>query len=243
MTSLCVVPARAGSKRVKAKNIRPLLGRPMISYSLETAHMSGLFSEVHVSTESAEVQSVVEGLGFAVPFLRPADLADDHTPLVPVLQWVLQAFKDRGQHFDSVCLLMSCAPLLRPDDLQGAYALFEENGCSHPVLSVGRFPAPAEWAYHRDDKGFLSPREPETLMARSQDLQDSYYDTGAFAIFPTAQLIGDRSNAVGDMLAYVLPAERAVDIDTEEDLITAEIMLRGIYAREREQGEAAPKPS
>lgn len=231
MNALCIVPARAGSKRIKSKNIMPFLGRPMISYSLDAARRAGIFSEIHVSTESKEISAVVEELGCPVPFLRDASLADDHTPLVPVLRWVLSALNKRGREFDSVCLLMSCAPLVQPEDLQGAYELFLANGSAHTVLSVARFPAPAEWAYHRNENGFAIPREPDALFTRSQDLQDSYYDTGTFAIFPVAQIQDDSYQGGGEMLSYVLPAWRAVDIDSEEDILLAEIMARGIQAR------------
>jgi len=163
MRALCVIPARAGSKRIKSKNIMPFLGRPIISYSLDAASDARVFSEIHVSTESEEISTVVGELGYPVSFFRDASLADDHTPLVPVLRWVLSAFKDRGAEFDSVCLLMSCAPLVLPEDIKNAYKLFEDNGSAHAVLSVAQFRAPAEWAYHRDDTGFIVPREPETL--------------------------------------------------------------------------------
>tara|TARA_R110000868_G_scaffold7354_4_gene40003 strand:- start:18861 stop:19622 length:762 start_codon:yes stop_codon:yes gene_type:complete len=237
LTALCIIPARGGSKRIKSKNILPFLGRPMISYSLDAARDANIFSDIHVSTESGDIRDVVEGLGYRVPFLRPAALADDHTPLVPVLRWVLEAFVDRGVRFDSVCLLMSCAPLVRPADLQDAYELFEKNGAEHPVLSVARFSAPAEWAYNRDDAGFLSAREPETLSIRSQDLRDSYYDTGTFAIFPTAQILDDSYQGGGRMLSFILPSWRAVDIDSADDLVHAEILARGIAAKAQ-----APSP-
>jgi pseudaminic acid cytidylyltransferase len=245
MRALCVIPARAGSKRIKSKNIMPFLGRPIISYSLDAASDARVFSEIHVSTESEEISTVVGELGYPVSFFRDASLADDHTPLVPVLRWVLSAFKDRGAEFDSVCLLMSCAPLVLPEDIKNAYKLFEDNGSAHAVLSVAQFRAPAEWAYHRDDTGFIVPREPETLSLRSQDLEASYYDTGTFAIFPVAQILDESYQGGGQMLSYVLPEWRAVDIDSEEDVVLAEILAQGIHARLQSQtftDSAVPAP-
>src|SRR5438874_1339312 len=97
---LAVIPARGGSKRIKNKNIRDFCGKPMIAYVLEVARESGLFDKIHVSTESAEIRQTVERLGFAVDFARPAELADDHTPIMPVLKHVVTTYASRGQTFD-----------------------------------------------------------------------------------------------------------------------------------------------
>src|SRR3981189_1479338 len=89
---LAVIPARGGSKRIPEKNIREFFGRPMIAYILETARRSGLFDVIHVSTESPGTAEVVERLGFPVAFSRPAELADEHTPLMPVLRHAAATF-------------------------------------------------------------------------------------------------------------------------------------------------------
>ena len=113
---LAIIPARGGSKRIADKNIRAFCGRPMIAHILDTARASGLFEVIHVSTESPRIASVVEALGFEVHFPRPiAQLADDKTPLMPVLRYVTETFQSRGQTFDEVWLLMACAPLIEAE--------------------------------------------------------------------------------------------------------------------------------
>ena len=250
MKALCVIPARGGSKRIPSKNTMAFMGIPMICHSLNTAAESDLFSEIHVSTESKEIMAVAEEAGRKPDFQRPQELADDHTPLIPVLQWVLDEFRRRGRTFDSVCLLMSCAPLLNSTDLRAAYGMYEKHGGEFPVLSAARFPVPVEWAYRLDEEEFLIARKPSALTARSQDLTDAFYDAGMFAIFPT-ELFSDGSyKSDRPMLAHQLPAWRAVDIDTEEDLLLAEILARGIRslnedddARERVDGLQNPSSS
>jgi pseudaminic acid cytidylyltransferase len=230
---LAIIPARGGSKRLANKNIRDFCGRPMISYSLEAAQSSGVFDEIHVSTESEIIGDVVVGLGYRMPFLRPAELADDHTPLIPVLRWVLQEYGRRGRAFDAVCLIMPCAPLLTALDLVSGMNILRDGRNKMPVLSVAPYPVPVEWAYSRGDDGLLSAREPGMFAVRSQDLGKSYYDTGGFAFFPAARILDEAYVGGTDMLSVVLPSFRAVDIDDAEDFERAEILYLGLQEFER----------
>src|SRR5262249_52086660 len=147
---LAIVPARGGSKRILDKNIRNFCGRPMIAYILETARKSELFNMIHVSTESPQVASAIESLGFPAHFPRPIELADDNTPIMPVLRYVTETFQARGQIFDEVWLLMACAPLIEVSDLQQAAQLLSRLGQSRAVLAVSHFPAPIEKAFECD---------------------------------------------------------------------------------------------
>ena len=229
---LAIVPARGGSKRVTHKNIRSFCGRPMISYILNAARSSDLFETIHVSTESSEIANVVENLGFKIHFPRPFDLADDNTPLMPVLRYVMETFGTRGNSFDEVWLLLPCAPLIEHDDLTGAARLYAEKCGQLAVISVTSYPVPIEWAYSRDVDGRLHPMEPGKFRIRSQDLEPRYYDSGAFCGFPARRVLestgaGDDTNFVG----YVLPRHKAIDIDTEEDWRFAEILYTGMNRR------------
>ena len=89
----------------------------MIVHALEAARDSHLFDVIHVSTESERIASVSEEAGFPVDFMRTSELSDDHTALIPVLQWVLEQYRERGQMFDAACLIMPCAPLIEAPDL------------------------------------------------------------------------------------------------------------------------------
>jgi pseudaminic acid cytidylyltransferase len=227
---LAVVPARGGSKRIPNKNIRPFCDRPMIAYVLDAAGRSGLFDEIHVSTDSDEIRAAVQALGVPVPFLRPAELADDATPIMPVLRYVLDAYAQRGRAFDQVWCLMACAPLITPDDLREAATLFDGNGGVAPVLAVAEYPAPVEWAFTRDADGRLAPVQPGMFAASSQELGRKVYDAGAFAVFPAAR-VGAAEGAGSDagFVGHVLPRARAVDIDDEADWRLAEALYRAAH--------------
>src|SRR3546814_11110346 len=107
----------------------------MISEALEAARASGLFDVIHVSTDSERIAAVADDLGFPVAFLRDPSMAGDHTPLMPVLRWVLERFRDSGREASDVCLLMPCAPLVEAEDQIGR-ASCRERVCQYESSSV-----------------------------------------------------------------------------------------------------------
>jgi pseudaminic acid cytidylyltransferase len=228
-TRLAVIPARGGSKRIPGKNVREFAGRPMIAHILQTARTAGLFDVIHVSTESGDIARVVEDLGFPVSFLRPAELADDHTPLMPVLRYEAEAFIAKGFNFDEVWMLMACAPLIEENDLYRAAQLFAQAGGRRAVLPVAAYPAPIEWAFRMDGDGNLTPAQPSAMGVRSQDFETKYYDTGTFSVLPLQMVL--QSTGAGDFsdyIGYLLERVKAIDIDDEDDWALAEIVFAGL---------------
>lgn len=227
--SIAIIPARGGSKRIPDKNIKPFCGKPMIAYSLETASTSNLFDKIHVSTDVERIAQVAEDLGFPVDFMRPAELADDYTPIMPVLKYVLDKYQIQERDFDTVCMIMPCAPLTKPDDLIRANALYSQFKGKKQVLAVTQFPVPIEWAFSKNNNGQLTPVQPGAFAIRSQDIEPKYYDAGVFAFMPSNSIIN--STAAGDdknFIGYLLPKNRVVDIDEPEDFVLAEAMFRAI---------------
>ena len=233
---IAIIPARGGSKRIKNKNIVPLAGQPMIHYSLAAAKESRLFDKIHVSTDSEEIRNVVENLGFPVDFLRTKELADDFTPIMPVLKWTLEQFLKLGKPFDEVCLLMPTAPLLLADDLIGGHKTLLAHDRKKPALAVSVFPAPIEWAFNMDRDGSLVANQPEMLSKRSQDLTPKYFDTGMFCFFSGEQILKGRPPEEQTFVGHLLGRDRVVDIDTLDDLALAE----ALYLGRRERGKQAP---
>jgi len=222
---LAVIPARGGSKRIPGKNIAPFCGKPMIAYALEAAEQSGLFDKIHVSTDSVEISRVVKELGYEVDFMRDPMLADDFTGIVPVLRWVVEQYKLQGQIYDQVCCIMPNAPLLLSHDLVSAFDIFNRHKRSHPLLVFAKFPVPIEWAFRQNKAGVMSAVSHENLIRRSQDLEDAYYECGPFTIWRPDHLLSENP-LTGEVLSYILPLERAVDIDTQDDLLYAERLYR-----------------
>lgn len=228
---LGIIPARGGSQRIKNKNISNFCGNPLITYSLVAAQDSGIFDEIHVSTDSPDIARVAKEAGFPVLFMRDPTLADSHTPLVPVLQWVLSEYQKMGKTFSEVCCLMPTAPLVNGDDLRSAVDIFRRQDGTLPLIAVSGFPVPIEWAMDIDPDGIAIPRSPEKLSIRSQDLKKCYYDNGSFTFFTSRHLLTPDGLSDPRMIAYCMPKSRSVDIDDPEDLELAEILYLGNRAR------------
>jgi pseudaminic acid cytidylyltransferase len=223
VSRLAIVPARGGSKRIPDKNVRNFCGRPMVGHILNAIRESSLFETIHVSTESPRIAEIVAKLGFPTQFLRPEHLADDHTPLMPVIRYVTEKLREMGKRYDEVWLLMACAPLIEASDLIGAAKMFAETGAHTPVLSVASYPAPIEWAYRFDDGKVLIPVQPDMIAVRSQDLVPAYHDTGSFCIFSGSTAL--EGSADGGCFGYLLPRHKSIDIDNEDDLQLAEAIF------------------
>jgi N-acylneuraminate cytidylyltransferase len=229
MKRIAIIPARGGSKRIPKKNIKNFCGRPIISYVLEAARDSNLFDVIHVSTDSREIADLVERLGFPINFMRVNELSDDYTPIMPVLKWVLEQYKDRGLEFDVVTTIMPCAPFVEKNDLISASKLLKAGNYKNPVLSVSAYSAPIEWAFNKGKNSLLSPIQKDMLEKRSQDLTEHYFDTGSFAFF-SSEHINSSIEDDSDMsyLGYVIDKYKAIDIDNMEDWQYAELTMYGL---------------
>ena len=226
---LAILPARGGSERIKSKNIVSFCGRPLISYSLDSARQADIFDEIHVSTDNQNIAQVAIDDGFSVPFMRDPALADSKMPLLPVLAWVLAEFeKQQGRIFTDVCQIMPTAPLITGADLTDAWKKFSASGKKYPLIAMSPFPAPVDWAMEIDETGHTVAREPGKLMMRSQDLKPCFYDSGAFVFYSADQI--KNPDLSGRYMAYPLPKSRSVDIDDHDDLELAEILYRGSRA-------------
>ena len=195
----------------------------MISYVLKNAEQSNLFSKIHVSTESNKIIEVIKNLGFIPEFLRPLELADDKTPIMPVLQWIVKEFLERQEEFDEIWLLYACNPFLNYKTLIDAANYFSSQDSDNPLLAVLEYPVPAQWALTFSKTNILKPLSPGKNLIRSQDLLKTYYDAGSFSIFPTKRLLSkEKINKNDDFIGFKLPKFSSVDIDDDEDWKFAE---------------------
>ncbi len=218
---LAVIPARGGSKRIPKKNIKAFKGKPIIAHTIHYAKTSALFDKIHVSTESKKIMSVVREHGLNIDFMRPRHLADDHIPLIEVINFVVKNYGEKNEFYDEIWLLMPCAPLISAEILVSAARKFDA-GLS-PMLSVAEMPAPIEWAYHKHKENCLRLNKPEFQLTRSQDLQPAYYDAGIFAVYTHDML--NSLDKIGDAIQpYILPRHIAIDIDNENDWLLAEMI-------------------
>jgi len=228
--AVAVIPARGGSRRIPGKNIRPFAGRPMIAHSIAAAQDSGVFDRVVVSTDDDAVAEVARAWGAEVPFLRPAGLADDHTPTAPVVLHALDCLEANGEGPVFACCLYPTAPLVRPQDLRRGLERLRETGAA-VCFSVASFASPIQRALGMDEAGRLSMFWPEHLNTRSQDLPGALHDAGQFYWVDVARFRADPRFYGPDSVGIVLPRHRVQDIDTPEDWETAEILYRAMQLR------------
>ena len=222
---LAVIPARGGSRRVPKKNIRVLRGRPLIQYTIAAALDSGVFADVIVSTDDGEIAEIAKACGAQVPFMRPAGLADDHTPVSAVTVDALRLLDPRGDRYESVAQLMPNCPLRTHNDVQDSLAHFRGSGAEFQI-SVCRYGwFNPWWAMSLRDDGVLSPLFAERLADRSQDQPELYCPSGAIWWASTGALrsVGTFHTAVST--GWTMPWEHALDIDTEDDWRMVEAVL------------------
>ena len=224
---LAVIPARGGSKRIPRKNIRPFGGRPMIAWSIDAALRSGCFDHVVVSTDDAEIAEVARAEGAGVPFLRPAELSDDHTATIPVIAHAVQWHVDAGLAPAQVCCLYATAPFVEPADLQRGQALLDSSGAQY-VFSVTSYASPIQRALRVGADGRVSMFDPAQFNTRSQDLEEAFHDAGQFYWGRAEAWLQGVRIFSPEAVAVMLPRHRVQDIDTTEDWTRAEWLWRAM---------------
>lgn len=223
MERVALIPARGGSKRIPRKNIREFVGVPALARVVRTLLESEAVTQVVVSTDDTEIAAVAEESGATTPFKRPAELADSFTGARPVIQHAIEALELGDDK--TVGVFYPTAVLTTVDDVRGSVRLFDETD-SEFVLAVSEFPSPVQRALVLNQDGAVRPREPEHVLARSQDLDVAYHDIGQFYWGQAGAWRRDIPVVQSRSRAYVVDAWRAVDIDTPSDWLRAEMVFR-----------------
>lgn len=233
MSSLCVIPARGGSKRIPRKNIREFCGKPIIAYSIEAALGSGLFDEVVVSTDDEEVAEVARRHGASVPFMRSAETSGDYATATDALNEMLERCANRGSEPEWLCCLYATAPFVTPEKLRAAYALFDPQG-EDCLCAVAEFGFPPLRAFRREGDRLVY-RFPQFAKERSQDLEPLYQDAGQFYYYGKRAISGATIHPAS-FVGYEVPQVEVQDIDALSDWEAAEFKYRYMLDRARSGG-------
>jgi CMP-N,N'-diacetyllegionaminic acid synthase len=225
---LAIIPARGGSKGVPRKNIRPICGKPLIAYTIETALAARhLFHRVIVSTDDEETAAIGREYDAEVPFLRPAALADDKAPMVPVLQHTVRFVEQQDNiRLDWICLLQPTEAFRTVADLEAVLQLGRAGGCDS-VISVVQVFAVHPILMKRIEHGQLLPYcIEEKEGTRRQDYQPPAYMRNG-AIYLTRRHVLMEGNSIwGQVIRpYIMPEERSVSVDSELDVKLVEILM------------------
>lgn len=216
MKSVCVIPARGGSKRIPRKNIKTFHGKPLIAWSIEVAQSSGLFENIYISTDDDEIASIAKSYGAIIPFLRPEHLSNDYVGDKEVRDHFIEWAKENKIEPDFLCYLYATAPFVTLKTLKGCQKLLLDSGavCAHAVTT---YAYPVLRSLKKDDQGFLSFMWNEYANCRSQDLPELLHDAGQCYFF-NLNKYGENDSRVG----YEIPRLQCQDIDTIEDFEIAE---------------------
>jgi len=227
--TLCVIPARGGSKGVPRKNIRPLAGRPLISYSIDVALQCwDLFHRIIVSTDDEEIAKVAREGGAEVPFLRPPELAGDRTPTRPVLQHAVRWIEDRdGVKLNWICLLQPTAPLRNEADVRAALDIAQRGGCDS-VISVVQVFAEHPVLMKKVVDGRLVPFCVEEVEGtRRQDYRPEAFMRNGAIYISRRDVLMERDSIWGDVIhPYVMPQERSYSVDSMRDFLLVELAMQ-----------------
>ena len=223
---LIIIPARGGSKGIPRKNIKPLNGRPLIYYAIDTARAITSDENICVSTDDIEIKSVVENYGLKVPFLRPAELSTDTAGTYEVLLHALDYYEKQGKHYDIVLLLQTTSPFRTAEQVKEALALYDKSQADM-VVSVKECPAnPYYNVFEEDADGYLHVCKGDGNIFRRQDAPKVYEYNGAIYIMDAEKLKTTHMHKMQKRVKYIMDAQSSFDLDTMQDWEMAEMILK-----------------
>lgn len=225
MKNIAIIPARSGSKGLKDKNIKELNGKPLLAYSIEAARNSKLFNEIMVSTDSKKYAEIARSFGANVPFLRSEENSRDKAGSWNVVIEVLNRYLEKGEKFDSICLLQPTSPLRTAQDIVEAYKL-QESKQADAITSVCEVDHSPLWTMTLPEDLSLEDFKKHDSDTPRQLLEKYYRLNGAIYI----RKIKYNNNKIqlldSKEYAFIMPREHSIDIDTSLDFVIAEAVMK-----------------
>jgi len=221
--NVAIIPARGGSKRIPNKNIKSFAGKPIITYSIDAARKSGVFDRIIVSTDSEIIADVAAKSGADVPFLRPANLADDYTPTAPVLEHAVNWLNANGPRVKYFCCIYPTAPFIRFQNIKEGFSTLIDKKATL-AFSITTFDFCVFRGLKFTQDGRLEFLWPENEMKRSQDLPTAYHDAGQFYWFESETFLKKKKLFDTNAIPVIIPRFLVQDIDTPEDWEVAEVI-------------------
>ena len=224
---IAIIPARSSSKRIKNKNIKNFLGRPIIEHTIKKLINSEIFDYIYVSTDSKKIAKISQKSGALVPFLRKKKLANDFATTSEVISDFLLNLNLKSNLVTSVCCVYPCTPLLSIKVLKKAYRIFKSKK-SNFVYPVLEYSHPIQRAMIMDKKGKTNFFSPEHELTRTQDFDKTYHDAGQFYLGKYLAWIKQKKIHTSG-LSFKITIFDAIDIDNIEDWKFAENIYKYKY--------------
>jgi CMP-N,N'-diacetyllegionaminic acid synthase len=223
---LALITARGGSKGLPGKNIRPLLGKPLIAWSIEQAKVCKYIDRIVVSTDDEEIAKVSEAYGAEVPFLRPAALATDTASSIDVSIHAIEFFEKKNVFFDYFVMLEPTSPLRGAEDIDKALEELDGQPTAESIVGVAMAESTHPDFLLRIKNGLIEPYQGQKFrFSRRQDLDDIYYFEGSLYVSYCSSLKKRKTFYHNATLPYVVPKFKSYEIDDLDDFIIVEALL------------------
>lgn len=243
---LAVIPARGGSKGLPGKNTRPFAGLPLIAHSILFAKLCYQIDRLIVSTDSAAIADVAQNYGADVPFMRPAELARDDTPLWAVVRHALEEVeKSDDKRYERLLLLDPTSPARDPEDIQGALDRLDRQPGADGVIGVSRPDFNPIWHCVVERDGWMTYLiDAGTRFSRRQDVPPVYRINGSLYIWQTDFLRRESRGwqGYGRHVIYEIPKFRAMSIDDIEEFEWAELLVKSGFIKFPWLGSGEERP-
>jgi pseudaminic acid cytidylyltransferase len=221
--TICIIPARSGSKRVKNKNIKLFAGKPIISYAIQLAKSCGLFKRIVVSTDSYKILKIAKKYGAEVPFLRTKKLSNNFAPTSDVLIDCINKISSQNTKYH-FCLY-PCTTLIYKKDLINSFKKMKKNDFDQ-LITVSDYNVSPYRAFKFAGKNRIEWNFKKFAYMRTQNVPTLYHDTGSFYIFKTKSLLKYNRYMPKKTTYYFIDKSRAIDVNTESDFKFAEFMFK-----------------
>ena len=224
--NIAVIPARGDSERIPLKNIKQFCGKPMISYPIKTAMSSKYIDKIVVSTDNDDIANVSLEYGALIPFKRPTELSDNFTPTAPVIAHAIKMLIELGWEIENVCCIYPCTPLLDNKVINNVYEIFHSRKMdfAYPVIHYSH---PIQRALRMSGAGEMEFIYPEYELTRTQDLEETFHDSGQFYWGKVDAWINGGGMHT-DGIGVQIESWKVVDIDYDEDWIKAELLKKAM---------------
>ncbi len=225
---LAIIPARSGSKGLPGKNLKPLLGKPLVTWSIEAASLSPSIDSIVLSTDDQKIANIGEKIGARVPFVRPLDLSGDTASSIDVVLHALDFLETAGEKFDIVVLLEPTSPQRDWGDIEQALDLLIKSGASSVVGVTQAQESHPDFMYRLQRDLKLKPfiKKVGSAHIRRQDIEPLYYLEGSIYISFVHILRERRSFYHEDTVGYEVPKWKSFEIDDLDDFIMIEALLK-----------------
>lgn len=228
---LAIIPARGGSKGIPKKNIKQLLGKPLIAWTIEQALNSKYVSKVFVSTEDREIAAIAKECGGEVPFLRPDELAQDSSPTSDAIIHALDTFEEMGEKYDIIIILEPTSPLRKKDDIDRAIETFlQSSSTSESLVSVGEVQLENPYIMKIIENSHVVPfLENKQQFHQRQQLPTIYFPYGVIYLSTVKAIRKFGTFYQETTLPYIIERWQNYEIDDICDFYCVESILRNKY--------------